>query len=56
MAIRDCSNVPNHLVPEWVRASRERKRETQRQHAFAKRDWPRICAEIDALKKSTDKK
>ena len=30
MAIRDCSNLPDYLIPEWVKHSRERSREIAR--------------------------
>jgi hypothetical protein len=50
MAIRDCSNMPDTMVPNWVRKSRERKRQIAKKYEFACEDWKRICREIEELK------
>lgn len=47
------SNVPDDKVPAWVLHKRERARDEPRRRAFHKKDWERICREVDALKEES---
>jgi hypothetical protein len=51
MSIRDYSNVPDHLVPEWVRNLRERNRDIARQRILFLQEWekekPKWTAKVE---------
>ncbi len=52
MSIRDCSNLPDHLIPQWVLLSRERSREIDRRRLEFLKEWEKEKPKWTALVKA----
>lgn len=50
MAIRDCSNLPDDRVPDWVRRKRENKRKAEKRRREAQEYWDTYLRDLDVKK------